>query len=136
MGVTFRSAFCAPRLCRTDPAQCPYLFAKVRCGFAEQLLNLFWTTLVDRAEDLSRQAGPIKPHGLTADDIDRAFCSDRAFALPRLGQPEIGMGVIGRSGVEIEIKPLTKASLNADTLELLSINRGHDPRTAAQVLTD
>ena len=70
----------------------------------EQNLNLSGTTLIYGAELPTRPTGLVQPNTLPAEDVDRVFGTYGALAFAGLGQPEIGVRVVCRSGIQIEIK--------------------------------
>jgi len=70
----------------------------------EQNLNLSGTAPIYGAELLTRPTGLVQPNTLSAEDVDRVFGTYGALAFAGLGQPEIGVRVVCRSGVQIQIK--------------------------------
>jgi len=62
----------------------------------------------DRSDRGCRDPAPahraVQPHILSAEDVDRVFGTDGALALAQLGQPEIGVRMVGRPWIQIEIE--------------------------------
>ena len=68
-------------------------------GVHEQRLNLIGAAALDSAEVAARRVGLIYPDILAAEHIDRIFGPHGALAFAHLREPEIGMGMVRRSGV-------------------------------------
>src|SRR4051794_35705960 len=73
-------------------------------GVLKQQLNLIKTVSIDVAKVPPGHTRLVQPDILAAEDVDRVFGSDGALPLAELGQPEIGMRVICRPWIEIEVE--------------------------------
>lgn len=78
--------------------------AELLGGVQEQRLNLLETAPIDGAELPPLPIGLVEPHTLSAEDIDRISGTDGARTLTEVGEPEIGMGVVRRPRVEVEVE--------------------------------
>ena len=70
--------------------------AELLGGVLEQRLNRIGTAAIEDADIPPPRTGPVQPHILSAEDVDRVFGTDGALALAPLGQPEIGVRMVGR----------------------------------------
>src|SRR5258705_10137620 len=71
---------------------------------------------------------------LPAEDVDRVFGTYGALAFAGLGQPEIGVRVVCRSGVQIQIKLERNMFRLALASPLASIRKGITQRWHVQLL--
>lgn len=78
--------------------------AELLGGIQEQRLNLLDTAPIDGAELPPLPTGLVEPHTLSAQHIDRIFGTDGARTLAEVGEPEIGVGVVRRPRVEVEVE--------------------------------
>ena len=78
--------------------------AEFLSGVLEQNLNLIGTAPIYGAELPPRPTGLVQPNTLSAENVDRMFGTYGGSAFASLGQPEIGVRVVCRSGIQIQIK--------------------------------
>lgn len=93
-------------MCHTSDTRRPRLLchaAEFPHGVLEQVLNLIGAAPLERAEFAAWRAGLVKPDVFPGEHIDRVFGTDGALAFAELSEPEIGVGMVGRPVVKIEI---------------------------------
>src|SRR5690242_1653850 len=73
-------------------------------GRSKQVVNRFRTTIFDRAEKFSRPAGSVQPNGFSLDNVYGIPRPCGSMTLAQLRQPEIGMCVVCRSWIKVQIK--------------------------------
>ena len=78
--------------------------AELLGGVLEQRLDRIGPAAIERAEIPPRRTGLVQPDIFSPEDVDRVFGTDGALALAPLGQPEIGVRMVGRPGIQIEIE--------------------------------
>jgi hypothetical protein len=93
-------------------------------GVHEQRLNLIGAAALDSAEVAARRVGLIYPDILAAEHIDRIFGPHGALAFAHLREPEIGMGMVRRSGVKIDIE--LKGNMHWLKISITLVDRWHE----------
>lgn len=98
--------------------------AELLGGVLEQRLDRIGPAAIERAEIPPRRTGLVQPDIFSPEDVDRVFGTDGALALAQLGQPEIGVRMVGRPWIKIEIE--LEGDMQGLKLGIAPVDRGNE----------